>query len=176
MKNNSLKCIIVLTSICLVIALALAVVNFITAPIIEKNTREANDKALRAVLPDATEFVECPKDKFPDNVVLAYRDSGGSGYAFVLTAKGYKGGKITIAVGIDNYGHILNISTVDCSTQSSGIGTRVGDESFTHQFIGRYSGDIFNVDTITSATISSKAYKNAIVELLEAFDSMKGGE
>ena len=57
MKNN-IKSIIVLPVICLVVAALLAAVNFITAPVIEKNAILAAQESLRVVLPDSGEFKE----------------------------------------------------------------------------------------------------------------------
>ncbi|MCQ2770648.1 MAG: FMN-binding protein [Clostridia bacterium] len=174
MKNISLKSIVVLTSICLVITVALAVVNFFTAPVIEENTKNANNAALKEVLSTATSFEELDAQNLPKTVVNVYKDSGNSGYAMILEAKGYKGGIIRIAVGFNNDGKIVNIKTIDCSTQTAGLGSKVGNEDFTNQFVGK--NDTESVDTISGATISSKAYKNAVNDAFNAIQILLKGQ
>lgn len=49
---------IVLTAICLVVALALAAVNLFTAPIVEENNRQKEMESLRLVMPDGADFTE----------------------------------------------------------------------------------------------------------------------
>ena len=50
--------IIVLVGICLVISAALAATYGVANPIIEKNTKEAADKAMKELLPEADGFSE----------------------------------------------------------------------------------------------------------------------
>ena len=56
MKNTSLKSIIVLVSICLFIAVAMAAINMVTAPKIEEQRIAAEQEALAAVLPENDGF------------------------------------------------------------------------------------------------------------------------
>ena len=86
--NDSIKSFIVLFTICLVIAVAMAAINMVTAPKIDEAAKEAEQAALRYVLSDATEFVKIEGD-FSESVTAVYRDEGGQGYAVMLAAKGY---------------------------------------------------------------------------------------
>lgn len=82
MKREAPKCIVVLTSICLVVAALLAGVNHITAPIIEKSAVSGEQASLYTVLPNAAGFEEeTLEGDVPETVTGVFRDTGGSGYA-----------------------------------------------------------------------------------------------
>lgn len=84
-KGDYVKSIVVLTCICLVTALLLAAVNYVTAPVIEKNQSLAANQSLFEVLPDAQDFetIEIPEGS-PETVTGVYRDTAGTGYAVTL--------------------------------------------------------------------------------------------
>ena len=159
--NVALKSFAVLFSICFIVAVALAAVNALTAPKIEKADRAAEHAALRAVLPTATKFEEVAGD-YPDTVEVLYRDMNGKGYAVILSAKGYDSAKpMKVAVGFDADGNILALHVISCQGETSGIGTKVTGESFLGQFIGK-SAPLSGVDAISGATISSSAMIGAV--------------
>ena len=112
--KNIVKPILVLTLICLAVALLLAVVNYVAAPIIAEATAEAERKARSEALPGATEFSEVDLKGYadlPESVVSCYRDDAGGGYVFLVKGAGY-GGKsnpITLLVGIKPDGKIAGI-------------------------------------------------------------------
>lgn len=168
MKNDTIKSVIVLTTICLVIALALAGVNAITKPIIDKNDADQANAALREVLPGASEFKEL-SGEFPSTVKNAYMATGGEGYAFILEANGFGSSPIRIAVGIGNDGKIIKVQTIDCSAESAGYGSKVGEDWFTERFTGADGDSIGDVEIISGATVSSSAYRNAIADALSAY-------
>lgn len=175
MKNDTIKSVIVLTTICLVIALALAGVNAITKPIIDKNDTDQANAALREVLDGAFDFKELDGE-LPSTVKNAYIALGGEGYAFILEAKGFGSSPIRIAVGIDNNGSIVRVKTIDCSAESAGYGSKVGEDWFTERFDGANSENIGDVEIISGATVSSSAYKNAIIDALSAFKMLSGAD
>ena len=109
MKKDNIKSIIVLTAVCLVVTLALSGINYITAPIIEKNAGAAADAAYLEVLPDATNF-ENVTGQFPETVLEMKKDLGGSGFAFKLQASSsYSQSPLQIIVGINNEGVITKL-------------------------------------------------------------------
>ena len=55
--------------------------------------------------------------------------------AVKCAAGGYSGKTVTVYVAFDSMGTITNIK-VDASTQTAGIGTKTGDESFYSGFVG----------------------------------------
>ncbi|MBE6547112.1 MAG: FMN-binding protein [Ruminococcaceae bacterium] len=167
--NASLKSLIVLLSICLVIAVAMAAINMVTAPKIAEAEKQAEQEALRWVLSDAVEF-EAVDGTYAESVDAVYRDTAGNGYAVMLSAKGYDSSNpMRIAAGFDADGRLLGCAVVSASGETSGIGTKVTEEDFIGQFGGGRS-DLDGVDTISGATISSTAFLNAVQD---AFDAVR---
>lgn len=143
-----------------VMAAALAGVNSVTAPIIEKLTYEKTQKAVSAVLPGGGDAVEFPA---MDLVSKVYQ--GENGYAVEVTPSGFDN-TITMMVGVDNTGAVTGISIIDHS-ETAGLGavaaaTTAAGEAFRGQFQGltgsvSVTKDGGQVDAITSATITSRA-------------------
>ena len=166
-KNESLKSIIVIVCICLVIAVAMAAINLVTAPKIEAANQQAEQEALRIVMKDATDF-EKIEGTYPPSVTAIYRDTGNSGYVAMLSAKGYDSSNpMTVAVGFDTDGKILKCYVVSCNGETSGIGTKVMNESFLDTFVGA-DASLSDVDAISGATISSSAVIRAVQEAFVA--------
>ncbi len=173
MKNQMLKCVAVLGGICLVIAALLATVNYITEPIIAEQAKAAQEKAIREVLPNASEIESVAlTDAVPASVKEIYRDVGGSGYAFVVHAVGYGGASapIVATVGIDMTRSIIKISVTDVSGESAGIGDKVAGKSFLDSFVGLDSVD--GVATISGATISSGGFIDGVADAFTAFNAV----
>ena len=105
-KNDTLKSIIVLVSICLVIAAAMAGINMITKDRIAAVQAEKEAKALEAVLPENAGFEKLEDiPELPTTVSAVYRDKDGEGIAMLLSASGYDSSNpISIAVGFDKDG------------------------------------------------------------------------
>lgn len=154
MKNRALMSVIVLSSICLIVALLLSVVNTITAPIIKQAEEAVANEAYMVVLPDATELEEIKLDgDTPSSVLALFRDKGGSGYAFKLLLTGtYTGKDMTLIVGIGPDGKILKMSFVEY-TDSKGSA-----DAFNTAFAGKDN----TADGISGATITSNAIKKAL--------------
>lgn len=161
------KSILVLSVICLVIAVAMAAINLVTAPKIEEANRKAEQEALQTVLPTAESF-EAVEGVYGASVTALYRDSAGSGYVALLSAKGYNSSDpMTVAVGFDTNGTVLRCHVVSCTGETSGIGTKVTEESFLSSFVGA-DERLDGVDAISGATISSSAFIEAVREGAEA--------
>ena len=161
--SKSLKSIIVLTSICLIVALSLSLVNSITAPIISRQAGDEAQKKLSFMLPGSElEKLEFDTEKYP-SVVNAYRDKGGKGFVFELkTNKGYTGGDIYFLTAIDLSGKILKI---EFNKYPETRGTAEG-------FVNLYTNKNIPVtDTLSGATVASGAIKNAIIEASEIFSN-----
>ena len=178
MFKNIVKPILVLSSICLAVALLLAVVNYVTSPIIAEATAEAEKKARSEALPGATEFTEVAVSDYPalpETVSGIWRDAGGSGYVFLVKSAGY-GGKsspITLLVGITTDGRIAGVSVTDVSGESAGIGDKVKKQSsFSEQFVGM-DASLEGYAVISGATYSSNGVKNGIADAFTAFSIVK---
>ena len=149
--------------ISMVVALALAGVNSVTAPAIEKLNAEKTQKAIEAVLPggfdtEVTDFADATG-------IVSKVYQGANGYAVEVGPGGFDN-TITMMVGIDNEGKVLGISVVS-HTETAGLGavaaakTSAG-EAFRGEFVGATGSvavtkDGGEVEAITGATITSRA-------------------
>lgn len=95
---------------------------------------------------------------------------GGAGNVVFGTSKGY-GGDLTVAVLFDGSDNVLGV-VLDKSAETEGLGTRVAEEAFTSQFVGKTSSD--GIDNIAGATVSSKAFKAAFDAAVANLAAVKG--
>ena len=146
-----------------VVALALAGVNSITAPAIEKLNAEKTQQAIEAVLPGGYDEEVADYANATGLVSKVYK--GASGYALEVKPGGFDN-TITMMVGIDNEGKVLGISIVS-HTETAGLGAVAAEktskgEAFRANFVGA-SGSVSvtkdggSVEAITGATITSRA-------------------
>lgn len=175
-KNNVLKSVIVLVSICVVIGAAMAAINMLTAPRIKAAQEKKEADALSTVLPENGGFEKVEGlGELPASVVAVYRDKDGEGIAMLLSAAGYDSSKpMSVAVGLSNDGKIEKCHVISCSGETSGIGSKVKNDSFLAQFDGKSSTD--GVDTISGATISSKAFIIAVKDAFDVYTRMAESE
>lgn len=162
-KGDYVKSIVVLTCICLVTALLLAAVNYVTAPVIEKNQSLAANQSLFEVLPDAQDFetIQLPEGS-PETVTGVYRDTAGTGYAVTLTTSTqYSSSDMLITMGVGADGKILNIVLTNYA-ESKDMGT----DTYPLTYIGADSA-LSGIDTVAGVTYSSTAFKNAVSDGFE---------
>ena len=171
--KDILKPILVLMLICLVITAALAVTNEKTAPIIEQTKKAQAEAAQKEVLPDADSFTQLELTGLPSTVTAVYKANNGSGYVFMLTAKGY-GGDMNLICGIDAEGKIVACKTL-AHSETQGLGSKTTESKFRDQFSGK-DASLDGVATISGATISSKAYIGVIKDAFTAYETAKGAE
>ena len=180
MKNNTFKeiimPIIVLTCICLVVTAALAYINLVTSPVIKAAEEKAAAEARAEVLSEADSFTQMDINKLPEGVTEVYKADNDTGYVFMLTTKGY-GGDIRLICGVKPDGSIEKTKTLSHS-ETSGIGSRVvdNDSKYKEQYVGKTVENADEVDAVSGATISSKAYKAAIDNVFKAYETVKGAE
>ncbi len=173
MKNTSLKSIIVLVSICLFIAVAMAAINMVTAPKIEEQRIAAEQEALAAVLPENGGFEKVDIEELPESVTDVYRDKDGDGAVAMLSVKGYDSSKpMSVAVGFNSDGTITKLVVISASGETSGIGSKVTTAEFTAQFEGK-DASLDGVDAISGATISSSAVIDAVRDSFVAYGLIK---
>ena len=170
-----LRLALTLLAITAVVAAALAGVNSITKPAIEKLTAQKTQEAIELVLPGGGEEVAAPA---VDLVSRVYK--GENGYAVEVTPGGFDN-TITMMVGVDTEGKVLGISIIK-HTETAGLGavaaagTPAG-ESFRGQFVGA-SGSVSvtkdggSMDAITGATITSRAICVGVNAALECVANM----
>ena len=146
-----------------VVAAALAGVNSVTKPEIERLTAEKTQKAIETVLPGGYDSLITDYADETGLVTKVY--AGANGYAFEVTPGGFDN-TITMMVGVGTDGSVLGISIVS-HTETAGLGavaaadTTAGD-NFRGQFEGKSGSvavtkDSGEIDAITGATITSRA-------------------
>ncbi len=164
-----IKSVVVLVCICAVVAVMLAVTNAITAPLIEENENKAAIAALSEVMPDGKDFQKIDIDMYtlPATVTEAYSEAGG-GYVIRLTTTGYGSG-MTLMCGIRADG---TVSGALCLSSSETLGQ---EKAYGERFLGLDAAGVGAVDTVSGATLTTSAYRAAILDALDAAAILKGG-
>ena len=168
MQKNKILPVIVLSVICIVVALLLSVANMVTAPIIESAQREKEAKVIRQVYPQGESFepVDIEKNKLPASITEAYAANDG-GFVFKSEVKGYKDG-LVILVGISADGRIVDSKYVE-SQETNGAENKLNGA-----YNGKSAEDVETV-IISSSTRTSEGYGRAISDSLGAYSLLKGG-
>jgi electron transport complex protein RnfG len=169
MKKN-IKNLVVFVCICTVITLLLATTNFITAPMIEKNQNALANKALLEVMPNGKGFenVDITKLTLPSTVTEAYKETDGQGYVIKLLTSGY-GSDMVIMCGVDSKGVVTGAV---CLSSNETLGK---EKTYGESFTDKDAAGVDGVDTITGATKTTEAYKNAVKDALNAAIILGGG-
>jgi len=172
MKSTLVNMVCVLGGITLIASAGVGAVNMITAAPIEEAKAAAVTEALRNVMPsfdEVTSEVETVDDL---DVTVYTATTGGevTGYAVeTLTNKGF-GGAIRMMVGFLPSGEIYNVNILE-HAETPGLGSKMCDEG--NPLIKSIKGktvdgalkvvkDGGTVDALTAATISSRAYVDAV--------------
>ncbi len=165
-----IKCILSLTLICAAIAVMLAAVNSITAPVIAANEAKAANEALLVVMPDGEDFtsVDLSAYTLPASVTEAYTEKNG-GTVVKLSVVGFNPG-MSIMVGIDANGSVTGATCLS-SGETLGYEKTYGDS-----VVGSTIDTIGAVDTVAGATKTTEAYKNAVKDALNTALALGGAE
>ncbi len=160
--------------VCVVITIALAITNSITAPIIEKNENAAANEALLVVMPNGKSFekVDISNYTLPSTVVEAYKAETG-GYVLKLETAGYASGFV-IMCGVGADGKVTGAAVLS-SGETPSIGGVAADKMAVN-VAGKDASDIDSVDTIAGATKTTEAYRAAIKDALNAAIILGGGD
>ena len=167
--NDMLYPFTVLAGICLVAAALLGYTHLVTEPIITQMKEKAAQESRIAVLPGAASFTEVDCDTEALGITGAFREDNGLGYVITAENKGY-GGNVAATVGLDQDGNIVGI-LADVSSETQGVGTKVGLPDFLDQYIGNAHPD--QVDGISGATFSSTAMKQNVAAIIHACQEIK---
>ena len=160
---------VVLVCICAVMAVLLALTNAITAPIIKENQEKTANKALLQVMPDGKGFEKMDISSYtlPATVTEVYKEENG-GYVITLTTTGYGSGMV-IMCGVKADGTVTGAVCLS-STETLGY-----EKTFGANFLGKDVKSVESIDTISGATKTTAAYKNAIKDALNAAVILGGG-
>lgn len=186
-KSNLLNMVLCLFIVCFASSAILAYVYTITEKPIADAKTEAENNAISLVVPS---FDNIPSEESFENkatgkisTVYPIKKNGQLiAYAIkVLTSKGF-GGNVEVMVGINTDASIFNTLVISHS-ETPGLGDKMDPKKsrFSEQFIGKsptsfkisVKKDGGDVDAITAATISSRAYCDAINLAYKVFNDIQ---
>ncbi|MCL1819789.1 MAG: FMN-binding protein [Oscillospiraceae bacterium] len=151
-RSSMLRSILVLSLVAAICSLALAYTNI--------TTRGSVREVVRVALEDAAEHL--------------------GNYAEIIEVhpKGY-GGDIHMVIGVSENGEVTGVVIIGMN-ETPGLGSKIEDEDFLNQFIGKRAGVSVgkgsnNVDAIAGATVSSKAVAEGVAHALEIFAELSAG-
>ena len=197
--RSTVMLVVVLTLVCLISALALALVNGVTQDRIAEQKRLAElravSEALRGIVCDndpSRDAIAIPewkgKDGTSKRVCLGRKEGKVIGVAFTSAGEGY-GGYITIMMGVDLTGKLTGIEILE-HLETPGLGANIESaELFRDQFKGKYregsptgklkvvkgeeADDNWEIEALTGATVSPTGVVQAINNGLAMFDRYK---
>ncbi|MCD6091204.1 MAG: RnfABCDGE type electron transport complex subunit G [Bacteroidales bacterium] len=186
-ESTFINMVVVLFVVTAVAGLALGSVYNLTKEPIEIAKKAKLNKAIEAVLPafDQVEVQTVQEANGTEmlNFYVAKKDSLYVGTAIeTYTMKGF-GGLVKLMVGFLPDGSIQNISVLE-HKETPGLGTKMSTPKFKDQFMGvnpakfvlKVKKDKGDVDAITAATISSRAFSDAVQRAYDTFEKNKGGK
>lgn len=171
--NKTAKNVLALSLISAIVAILMAITNYITAPIIEKNQTAKQNAALLEVLPDATSFEELTLSAYtlPETVSAAYKANDG-GYVVKITTTGYASG-LVVMCGVNASGEVVGAKVIANSETPSVAGNAIA--TYGDALKGATSATIDSIDTVSGATYTSTGYRNAVKDALNAVTVFMGG-
>lgn len=199
--RSTLSLVLALTIVCLISALALALVNGITEDRILEQKRLAKLRALSEALPkdilhydndpskDMVEITDWKeKDGTPKVIYLGKTQGQIVGTAFTSVGEGY-GGFITIMMGVDSTGKVTGVEIIE-HLETPGLGAMIeSGELFRDQFggkspegspngkieviKGRKADKNWEIAALTGATISPLGVVQALNDGLAMFNKYK---
>ena len=187
LESTFVNMVLVLVSIAFLSSASLAYVYKLTKDKIEMSKNSKQLVAIKEViLPDYgnSPSEEMYKIKVEEGGELECYPAKQNGELKSVAVKTYTknafGGEMWLMVGMLPDGTINKISVID-QKETPGLGTKVTEEKFTSQFMGKNPNlfklkvkkDGGDVDAITAATISSRAVCDAIERAYKAFVSSK---
>lgn len=191
MKSTLINMVAVLFTITLIASAGVGAVNMITVEPIAAAKAAATQQALGEVLPafEATAIEELTIDEMPIKVYTAKQGEEVVGYAVEsMTKKGFSG-VVKLMVGFLPDGTVNNVNVLQ-QAETPGLGTKMCDEgnpllgSIQNQKLEEkklvdgklaVTKDGGDVDALTAATISSRAYVDAVNRAWMAMKSVATG-
>lgn len=185
LKSTFKNMTICLLAVCFTCATVLAIVYAVTLKPIRNAEKAKTASAIRTVVPVFTgqpeKGVICLDGNDVEYYALAVSDST-KAYAITATVTSGFNGVLSLMVGISPEGVITGTSALVCN-ETPGLGAKCKEPAFYEQFggfdpaakilkVGKDGGD---VDAITAATITSRAYCAALSQAVEAFKIIRGG-
>lgn len=185
-ESNFTNMVLTLLVVAVVAALALGSVYVVTKKPIALAQKRKQEAAIKAVLPafDKLKAIRVPDADGTDSLLLNVATKNGDlvGVAVsTYTDKGF-GGRIDAMIGFLPNGTIYNTSILSLK-ETPGLGTKLqkSKSDFPDQFKGKnprtfhlkVKKDGGDVDAITAATISSRAFCDAVQRAYDTFEKQK---
>ncbi len=169
-----------LTLISLVMSAALTFVYLKTKGPIELAARQNEINAIRQVSPDFdSDPLTTPREVDGVTIYTVKKNNETAGFAVkTYSDKGFSG-HIELMAGFRTDGTINNITVLQ-HKETPGLGTKMAEPKFITQFLDKNPGsfkinvkkDGGQVDAITAATISSRAFCDALLRAYNALDAV----
>jgi electron transport complex protein RnfG len=189
-ESTFINMVFVLVLVAVVAGLALGAIYNLTKEPIELAKKAKIEKAIKQVLPEFdtlySSFAVLAFDgrTAKDSLTFTNAYENGTQIGTAIESYTYKGysGLIKIMVGFEPDGTISNISVLE-HKETPGLGTKMDEPKFKNQYLGK-NPESFNlrvvkdggeVDAITAATISSRAFSDAVDRAYQTFIQTKGG-
>lgn len=181
--------VLTLLAISLVASLSLGAVYNLTKEPIAKAQQQKKENAIKQVVPafDKLEQVSVIPEPGADPILInkAIKSDSLVGYAVeTYTDKGF-GGRVMLMVGFDPAGTIINTAVLK-HTETPGLGDKmdIAKSDFSvqfknknpEQFMLKVKKDGGQVDAITAATISSRAFCDAVQKGVDAVKKEGGAK
>ena len=175
-QSTLFNMVITLFVVTLLASTALGFVYEFTKEPIAKAKLAKKTAAIEKVMPDFTNnpVEEMYKVKGPEGydsleIYPANNDGEYLGAAVRTYSKQGYAGEVWLMVGFDPDGNVINIDVLE-HKETPGLGTKMANPEFKDQFMGKQPGqfslkvkkDGGEVDAITAATISSRAFSEAV--------------
>lgn len=182
--KETIKLILVLVAFCTASGFLLALANTVTKQPIEAAKKAELITALHKVLPEYDNNITADTKVFKDQeggertFYVASLQGTYVGTAFRCASKNGYGGTIEVLIGVLSDSTINDVEILLADKETPGLGSKVKEPGFRDQFKGRSASDIKwaaikkdggQVDSITGATISSRAVTEAVRSGLQAY-------
>ena len=95
------------------------------------------------------------------------------GYVFTAGNKGFDG-TILVMTAIGTDGKIVQVATIDVTSETATLGGLTAKEAYTSMYPGK-DASLEGVDAISGATITSTAYEQCVLDAFAAYDAVKEG-
>ena len=171
--------VICLTLICIVCSALLAGVYALTKAPIDKAAADKLSSAISEVLPEFSSLSEEKSIEFNGKTYTYYEvaDSAANvlGYAVEAAVGGF-GGPVSLMVGVLPDGTIYNTKVLSHS-ETPGLGAKCTEPAFADQFKGfdpSVKKDGGDIDAITAATITSRAYAETVALAVAVSEAVRG--
>ena len=193
-KESFAAPVVVLSAICLVVSLALALTYKVANPIIIRNNEAVAVAARQQILPAADAFTMV-EDIEPASstdgkaaVKEVYAADNGTGYVMTVETTSF-GGALTMMVGVDENGALTGVKVTE-HADTPGVGTKNMDNAYLGQYNGLTaltSPDNIKKETaelasggtfafISGASVSGQAIHSGVEAALSQFAAMGGAQ